>query len=351
MQHLITEGERVVSEIIVEPGALAAGSLLPKRQGRTTVAILTQPSVVRIAADLQDRLTAQGLRAFTVTLPDGEAAKRMGVVEDIFRDLAIAGVGRGDTVLGVGGGALTDVAGFAAGTYLRGIEAVFVPTTLLGAVDAAIGGKSAVNVDGKNLAGVFRHPARVVVDLDLLSGIPERLRRDGAAEALKAGYIGDPELVALYERQALDAPLDAVINRAVAVKVEVVSSDFTEQGRRAILNYGHTIGHAVEAATGITHGEAVAIGMAGAASLSEEITGFSGAGEQRKLISSLGLPVVAPPVPLAKVESLMKMDKKRDDVGLRFVVLEEVGKPVVVHADPATVRAALASVGIGEQPT
>ena len=349
MRHVITHGDQIVSEVIVEPGVLAAGALLPERGGRSMVAILTQPSVVRIAADIEDLLNTQGLRAFTVTLPDGEAAKKMGVVEDIYRELGAAGVSRGDSVLAVGGGAVTDVAGFAAGTYLRGIEAVFVPTTLLGAVDAAIGGKSAVNIDGKNLVGIFRHPERVIVDLDLMAALPESLRREGSAEALKAGYVGDPELVSIYERDGLAAPLDDVVNRAIAVKVAVVSADFTEQGRRAILNYGHTVGHAVETAAGISHGQAVAIGMAAAADLSERITGFSGAREQRDLTASLGLPVMAPPLPVRRVESLMAMDKKRDGEGLRFVVLEEVGRPVVVHADPTTVRAALASVGIGEQ--
>jgi len=349
MRHVITEGDRVVSEVIVEPGALASGRLLPERDGRSTVVILTQPSVVRVAADLEDSITARGLRATTVTLPDGEAAKKMGVVEHIYRELGAAGVDRGDTVLAVGGGAVTDVAGFAAATYLRGIEAVFIPTTLLGAVDAAIGGKSAVNVDGKNLAGVFRHPARVVIDLDLLAGLPEALRRDGSAEALKAGYVGDPDLVALYARHGLDAPLDEVVDRAVAVKVDVVSEDFTEQGRRAILNYGHTIGHAIEAGAGISHGEAVAIGMAAAATLSERLAGYPGADEQRRLIGSLGLPVKAPPLPVDRVEELIAKDKKRDGEGLRFVVLEDIAKPVVVHVDAATVRVALASVGIGEQ--
>lgn len=259
-------------------------------------------------------------------------------------------MGRGDTVLGVGGGALTDVAGFVAATYLRGVEAVFVPTTLLAAVDAAIGGKTAVNVDGKNLVGVFQHPARVVIDLDVLAALPDPLVREGSAEALKAGYIGDPGLVALYERDGLSATLDEVVNRAVAVKVDVVSADFTEQGRRAVLNYGHTVGHAIEAAAGIPHGEAVAIGMAAAAWLSEHVAGFDGAAEQRALIASLGLPVTAPPLDIERVEALMAMDKKRDDTGLRFVVLEAVGRPAVVHVDPTTVRAALTSIGLEEQP-
>jgi len=349
MRHVITEGDHVVSEVMVESGGLSASGLLPDREGRSAVAVLTQPSMVRLAAAVEAGLNADDLRTIMVTLPDGEAAKRIGVVEDVYRDLAVAGLDRGDTILGIGGGALTDVAGFIAATYLRGIEAVFVPTTLLGAVDAAIGGKTAVNVDGKNLAGVFRHPTRVVVDLDLLETLPERLRREGSSEALKAGFVGDPELVAMYRRHGLGAPLDAVVNRAVAVKVDVVSSDFTERGRRAILNYGHTIGHAVEVAAEMSHGEAVAIGMAAAATVSELAAGYDDAFAQRELIASLGLPIQAPELALGRVEELMAMDKKRDEQGLRFVVLEADGAPSVVHADRATVRAALASIGIEEQ--
>ncbi len=347
MRHVITENGQEVSEILVEAGALGREPLLPERVGRASVAIIAQPTVVRIAGALEERFGREGLNPVTITVPDGEAAKRMGVVEDIYRELVIAGLGRSDTIVAVGGGALSDVAGFVAGTYLRGVEAVFVPTTMLGSVDAAIGGKTGVNVDGKNLAGLFRHPVRVIVDVDVIAGLPEALLRDGSAEALKAGYIGDPELVRLYEREGLAAPLEEVINRAVAVKAGVVSADFTERGRRAVLNYGHTVGHAIEVAAGIGHGEAVAIGMAAAGTLSEHLTGFEGASAQRELIASLGLPVRAPHVSPVRVEELMAMDKKRDEKGLRFVVLEAVGRPALVSADPATVRAALASVGIG----
>lgn len=347
---MITEDGVVVSEILVAPGAVRDGVPLPERDGRSAVALLAQPSVVRLAAALEAGLAASGLRTAVVTLPDGEAAKRIGVVEDVYRELSVAGVGRKDTIVAVGGGALTDTAGFIAATYLRGVEAVFVPTTLLGAVDAAIGGKTAVNVDGKNLAGVFRHPARVVIDLDVLGNLPESLLREGSAEALKAGYVGDPALVERYRVDGIEAPLEEVINRAVAVKARVVSDDFTERGGRAVLNYGHTVGHAVEVAAGLSHGESVAIGMAAAAKLSELVTGYDGAAAQRQLIRSLGLPVRAPAVRAARVEQLMAMDKKRDERGLRFVVLEAIGRPIVVHADGATVRAALASIGIEERP-
>lgn len=349
MRHVITENGRVVSEIRVEAGLVAERPILPEREGRSVVALLAQPSVVRLAAELEAGLTADGLQTAVVTLPDGEAAKRMGVVEDAYRELSAAGVGRNDTVVAVGGGALTDAAGFIAATYLRGVEAVFVPTTLLAAVDASIGGKTAVNVDGKNLAGVFRHPELVIIDLDMLDALSPDLVREGAAEALKTGYIGDPALIDLYRTHGLDAPMDQIVNRSVAVKARVVSDDFTERGRRAVLNYGHTVGHAVEVAAGVPHGHAVAIGMSAAATLSERVAGYEGAGAQRKLIAALGLPVMAPSVDFDRVEALMALDKKRDERGLRFVVLEADGRPAVVRADRATVRAALASVGIEER--
>jgi 3-dehydroquinate synthetase len=193
---------------------------------------------------------------------------------------------------------------------------------------------------------VFAHPTRVVIDLDLLDQLPPDLIRQGSAEALKAGLIGDPELVSLYARHGIDAPLDEVVDRAVGVKAAVVSDDFREHGNRAFLNYGHTIGHAIEAESGISHGDAVAIGMVAAGTVSRLTVGFTGAGEQRDLIGRLGLPTVAPPVDGARVLELVNLDKKRDAAGTRMVVLQEIGRPAVLHVDDTTVRAALASVDV-----
>ncbi len=177
-------------------------------------------------------LREAGLAAELRVLPDGEAAKTLAVAEGVYEWLAGLGLTRADTVLGVGGGSLTDLAGFVAATFLRGVEAVYVPTTLVGAVDAAIGGKTGVNLGAKNLVGAFQHPARVVIDADLLDALPLGLRRDGAAEALKAGLIGDPDLVGLYERDGLEADPAEVVRRAVAVKAAVVGRDFREEGER-----------------------------------------------------------------------------------------------------------------------
>jgi 3-dehydroquinate synthase len=241
------------------------------------------------------------------------------------------------------------VAGFVAATFLRGIPAVYVPTTVLGAVDASIGGKTAVNVGGKNLAGSFTHPVRVLVDIETLETTPAHLRVQGAAEALKTGFIADMGIVELFEAAPTFPDLEEVVNRSIAVKTSVVSEDFREGGRRAILNYGHTTGHAVEALLGISHGEAVSIGMVAAGAASSHATGFGGADRQREVLHAVGLPTTLPNlVPSLAVRSVMAKDKKRAQDQLRMVLLEEFESPVVVAVDDATVAAGLAAIGIGE---
>ena len=336
------------SSVVVGRGVASADGLLPERDGRRRTAILAQPSVARLARSLARGLRSGGVAADVRVLPDREEAKTLAAVGDTYEWLNELGLTRDDTIVGVGGGALTDVAGFAAATYLRGVEAVLVPTTLLGAVDASIGGKTGINVGGKNLVGVFRHPARVVVDVDLLDRLPEDLLREGAAEVLKAGLIGDPVIVDRYERDGLGADLEELVRRAVAVKAGIVERDFRESGERAHLNYGHTVGHAVEVAAGLPHGHAVAIGMIAAGRASALAVGFPDEARQRAVIEALGLPVAAPGVGRGAVTSLVGLDKKRDAAGVRFVLLERVGTPTVRHVDPATLDAALTAVGIEE---
>ncbi len=322
------------------------GELLDDRPGRATVAVASQPTTVRIAGAVAERLRAAGLGTVHVPFPDGEAAKTIEVLGDAYRALNQAGLTRDDTVVAVGGGALTDAAGFVAATYLRGIEAVYVPTTLLAAVDAAIGGKTAINVDGKNLAGAFAHPTAVVVDESILAALPVDEAAQGHAEALKAGYVGDPELVAMYRAASAAVDVGAVVRRAVGVKVEIVRRDFEERGPRAHLNLGHTVGHAVEAATGLRHGSAVAIGMVAAAAASKHVTGFDWIDDVRGILEGLGLPVAAPHVARDRLVALMALDKKRTAAGLRMVLLEDVGVPVVVDVGDATVRTALDAIGV-----
>ncbi len=331
----ITVGD--ASEVLIGRDLLGGG-VLPERSGRERVVVLTQPGARRVAARV-----AEGLGAEVLELPDGEAAKTLAVVEATYRRLAADRLHRDDTIVAVGGGSLTDVVGFVAATYLRGVESVYVPTTLLGAVDAAVGGKTGVNLDGKNLVGAFHHPARVVIDVGVLEDLPDALWQEGAAEALKAGLIADRDLVDLFERHGRDAPLAEVVRRAVAVKAAVVAEDFREGGRRAILNYGHTVGHAVEVAAGMPHGHAVAVGMVAAGAASEAACGFAHRERQDGIITALGL-LTSARADRAEVRRLLTLDKKRDAAGLRMVLLEDIASPVLRHVDAATVEAALDAV-------
>ncbi|MCP4306868.1 MAG: 3-dehydroquinate synthase, partial [bacterium] len=261
--HTIDGADGRRCEIRVGRGLANADNLIVREVAN--VAVLTQPAVAALAELVADQARRDRTSSAHVRiLPDGEAAKNLTTVEHVYEWLNSLGFTRSDLVIGVGGGALTDLAGFAAATYLRGVDVVYLPTSLLGAVDASIGGKTGINVGGKNLAGVFRHPSRVIVDLDLLDEIPGALRREGAAEAVKAGFIADRAIVDEYESNGIAASLDVVVPAAIAVKVHAVTADFREKGLRAILNYGHTIGHAIEVAGSISHGEAVAIGMVAA---------------------------------------------------------------------------------------
>jgi 3-dehydroquinate synthase len=289
---------------------------------------------------------ATAVRAERRVLPDGELAKELDVVGETYRWLNAIDFTRDGLLVAIGGGALTDVAGFVASTYLRGVEVVYMPTTLLGAVDAAIGGKTGINVDGKNLAGTFRHPQRIVIDLDLLDALPLRLRLEGAAEAVKAGFIADERIIAAYEAHGVEASLDTVVPAAIDVKVETVKEDFREGGRRAILNYGHTIGHAIEVAGEITHGAAVAIGMVAAGRVSAEVLGFEGSSRQRAVLEEIGLPTAAPPVDPQRLMSLIARDKKRDRAGLRMVLLQDFGAPVVRHVSVEDLWQGLDEIGV-----
>lgn len=343
---LITDGTAPVSRVSIGRGIKRdVPSLVGEaRYGR--VAVFTQKPASTIADAVAGSLRDAGAVVHLRVLPDREAAKSMQVAESCYRWLNGLGITRGDLIVAVGGGALTDLAGFVAATYLRGLAITLVPTTLLGALDAAIGGKTAVNVDGKNLAGVFKHPEQVVVDVDLLEKLPVQLLREGHAEALKAGLIADSSIVEMYEKHGMDVPLDQVTVKAITVKAEIVSGDFMEAGQRAILNYGHTVGHGIEVATGISHGDAVAIGMVAAGAASNHALGFTGQARQRSIISSLGLPVAAPEADAAVVRDLMNLDKKRDDSGARMVLLEDFGRPVLTHVDAATVEAAFQAIGL-----
>lgn len=316
---------------------------LPERSDREKVAVLAQPGrPADLAREISGRLPDVETRI--LELPDREAAKDLETVGVVYDALADFNLGRHDTVLGVGGGALTDVAGFVAATWLRGVESVLVPTTLLAAVDASIGGKTGINRHGKNLVGAFWHPSRVIVDLDHLDDLPDRLKLEGTAEIIKAGCIADPVIVDEYADRGIDADLDVVVPRAISVKAGIVSEDFRESGRRALLNFGHTIGHAVEVLAPLPHGLAVSVGMVAAGVVSSRRYGFD-VGWLTDLLFSTGLPVAAAGVSRSAAVELIARDKKRSADGVRMVLLRSIADPVVEAVSSDEIEGALDAVG------
>ena len=332
------------TEVIIGEGR--PRSLLPERSDRQRVAVLTQPGATRYALEIAQELKEEGLAIEVVGLPDREEAKTLEVAETVYETLARLGLSRYDTVLGVGGGSVTDLAGFVAGTWLRGVEVVHVPTTLLGAIDASIGGKSGVNLAGKNLVGVFWHPSRVVVDVGIMKALPAALLREGLVEAMKVGLIGDPGLFGAIEDSGTDVNLEDVVRRAVAVKARIVAEDERELGVRALLNLGHTIGHAIEFASPLSHGESVGIGLVAAARVSESKLGFMESRRVTGCIEGLGLPVEVDGLDRQRVIDLLRHDKKRDGQGIRMVLLMEIGQAVVRHVDGDDIDLGLAAVGL-----
>jgi 3-dehydroquinate synthase len=283
-------------------------------------------------------LSASGFSCTEVILPDGEAFKTMASAERIFEELLKAGLDRKSALIAIGGGVIGDLAGFAASVYMRGIDFVQIPTTLLAQVDSSVGGKTGVNHPlGKNMIGTFWQPRLVWIDIDTLGTLPRREFIAGVAEIIKYGIIWDHELFAYLEKNAqhvLSLQSDAlrhIISRSCEIKADVVARDEREGGLRAILNFGHTIGHALETATGYTafvHGEAVAIGMSVEAEIaqllgllsSDEVAGI------RSLIRAYGLPTAVPgSIDLDLFFSSMKLDKKAVSGELRFILPERIG--------------------------
>ena len=331
----------------VQVGRGLPDPILPPSPGRRRAAILTQSAVRDRAEEIANAIESSGtVSALIVELEDGEEAKSLQAIESVYHTLAEMELGRADTVVTVGGGAASDAGGFIAATWLRGVEVVHFPTTLLGAVDASIGGKTAVNLAGKNLVGAFWHPSRVFIDLNVLDQLPDEIKREGAAEAIKAGFIAAPRIVEAYESSGIAAPLDVVVPAAVKVKVDIVAEDFTERGRRALLNLGHTIGHGIEFASGISHGEAVAVGMVAAAAVSQHKLGFAGGDRLISVLQRTGLPVRAPAVDPAEVLKLVGLDKKRDAGGIRMVLLNSEGTVEVHRVEPADLLVGMRAVGL-----
>ena len=306
----------------------------------TRVLVVHATALAGEATNLAETLRHSGLRTDTVPLPDGETAKDVAEVARLWAAAGALGMTRDDVVVAVGGGAVTDAAGFAAATWLRGVRVVHLPTTVLGMVDAAVGGKTGINTAaGKNLVGAFHQPAAVLADLDLLATLPAADLVSGLAEVVKTGFIADPVILDLLEDDPSGAQhLVELVTRSVAVKADVVSADPREAGRREILNYGHTLGHAIERHEGYRrrHGEAVAIGMVFVAELARAAGRLDDAtvARHRSVLRAVGLPVCYRADAWTPLRAAMSIDKKARGDRLRFVVLDGIGAPGILEAPP-----------------
>jgi 3-dehydroquinate synthase len=339
-------------DVVVRSGALdALGAMMRERQLGGPVVLIADETVAGLyAARSLESLRRAGFDASLITFPAGEGSKTLATLSVLWQGMLDSGLDRASTVVALGGGVTGDLAGFAAATFMRGIDWVAVPTTLLAMVDASIGGKTGVDLpSAKNLAGCFHHPRLVVADPDTLDTLPQRELNGGMAEVVKHSVIGDPGLLAVVERgwPTVRAQLEDVVGRALAVKIAVVEEDPQERGQRAVLNLGHTIGHAVEVASGyeLRHGEAVAIGLVAEATLAESLD-LAAPGVARRIgaaLASLGLPTAVPgTVPPEAIARAMATDKKRTDGAIRFALPVAIGEVRIgiEVGDPATAMAA-----------
>ncbi len=320
------------------------------------VAVLHPEALAETGEVLRQDLAAQGYEAIAIQLPNAEESKTVEVAAYCWKALGQTGFTRTDVIVGVGGGATTDLAGFVAATWLRGVRWIAVPTTVLGMVDAAVGGKTGINTaEGKNLVGAFHPPAGVLCDLAALESLPVHDYVSGLAEVIKAGFIADPAILDLIEAdpEAARSPQGPhtaeLIERAIRVKADVVSADLKESGLREILNYGHTLAHAIEKNERYNwrHGAAVSVGMVFAAELGR-IAGRlddATADRHRAILTSVGLPVTYRGDQWPKLVETMKVDKKSRGDRLRFIVLDGLAKPTVLESpDPAMLLAAHAEI-------
>ncbi|WP_406413338.1 3-dehydroquinate synthase [Streptomyces halstedii] len=320
------------------------------------VAVLHPEALAGTGEAVREDLAAQGYEAIAIQLPNAEEAKTAEVAAYCWKALGQTGFTRSDVIVGVGGGATTDVAGFVAASWLRGVRWIAVPTTVLGMVDAAVGGKTGINTaEGKNLVGAFHPPAGVLCDLAALDSLPVHDYVSGLAEVIKAGFIADPVILDLVEAdpQAARTPAGPhtaeLIERSIRVKAEVVSGDLKESGPREVLNYGHTLGHAIEKNERYKwrHGAAVSVGMVFAAELGRLAGRLDDAtaDRHRAVLESVGLPLTYRGDQWPKLLENMKVDKKSRGDLLRFVVLDGIGRPAVLEGpDPAVLLAAYGEV-------
>lgn len=343
-------------EVLVGRGLEAETARAVGTEPRRVLLVHQLPLAAR-AAELADTLAAAGHEVHTAQVPDGEDAKTAAVLTELWSRLGRAAFTRQDVVVGLGGGAATDLAGFVAASWLRGVAVVHVPTTLLGMVDAAVGGKAAINTpEGKNLVGAFHSPRAVLCDLDTLATLPAEDHAAGLAEVVKCGFIADPRILELVEadggaaaRDHTSPVLAELVRRAVEVKADVVSSDLREAGDREFLNYGHTLAHAVELTEDFRwkHGHAVSVGMVFAAELARAAGRLpeDDVARHRDVLRALGLPTAYRQDRWEQLLEGMGRDKKTRGSRLRFVVLDGIGHPGRLEdPDPALLERAYAAI-------
>jgi len=328
----------------------AVGGEIARRVETSHALVVTEPGIGRrYAGTLRRSLREAGIRVDRIDVPQGDSTKNLRQMQRLYDAFIERRADRGSAVVALGGGMVGDLAGFAAASFMRGLSLVQVPTTLLAMVDSSVGGKVGVNLpQGKNLVGAFHQPKLVWMDAATLRSLPARERAAGFAEVIKTAAIWDADLFARLERDAeeiLDlnpAPLLPVLERTCAIKAEVVSQDQFESGLRMLLNFGHTLGHAAETLTRyrkLLHGEAVAMGMVFAARRSEEL-GLAPTGTADRiaaLLQRVGLPVEIPDFPRRAYLSALRVDKKRRDSRIRYVVSRGIGRAETVPLTPAEI--------------
>lgn len=335
----VTIGRGLLNSSVVLEDALGPG---------VSKVLIVHPATLGAKATALREQLQQSYQVLLAEVPDAEAGKRIEVAAFCWQVLGQADFTRSDAIIGLGGGAVSDLAGFVAATWLRGVKLVQVPTTVLGMVDASVGGKTGINTaEGKNLVGAFYAPHAVLCDLDLLETLPRNELLAGFAEIVKYGFIADEEILDILEADIETATeytspeFRRLIELSIGIKARVVSEDFTEQGQREILNYGHTLGHAIEHAERYQwrHGAAISIGMVFAAELSRMTQNLSDetVDRHRRILESLTLPTEYPAGRWESLLATMKRDKKARGAMMRFIVLSDVAKPSVLNVPDTSV--------------
>ncbi len=350
----VSLGERSYP-ILIGPSLLDDTTIWSQQCPARTVVIISNSVVSPLyAARLKTVFQKLGKRVIELTLPDGEETKRWEILNQVYDALLESRCDRKTTLIALGGGVIGDLTGFAAATYQRGVPFIQVPTTLLSQVDSSVGGKTGINHPlGKNMIGAFYQPRAVLMDIDTLKTLPERELSAGLAEVIKYGAIADAEFFSWLEanmaqlRECNPEVLTTAISRSCAIKADVVGQDERESGIRAILNFGHTFGHAIESGLGYgvwLHGEAIGAGMVMAAVLSAKLGLIDNALVERlrRLVAAAGLPIAAPNFPAQRWLDLMAIDKKTSDGEVRYILMDGLGRAKITPVPEAQLRATLA---------